>query len=577
MICSFVAAWKGKVVFMKLKYIKYYITAVVVAVTVLAGIFGSAGVVRSFAAEKTLVEIEAFYMDGAVEVGQHIDKTKISVTGHYVLNGKLTTSEIKSGFTVTPDVVTKEGTNVMTVFYQGCTATFTVEGKKIQYLSAEYVGKEVVVGQHIAKESVRVTAFFSDGTMSEITDFSIPVTEITEEGINMLTVVCGNKMTDFMVMGVAPRMVEQIYAYYYGDPVIVGNAVDKAKIEAEAFYNDGTIEKIKNFNLSPDTVTREGENKIILSYGGASTEIYVEGLAKEIESVSVKYTGYGVILGKTVDRNDVEVIATYNDGTTGRIDSFTLSGSLITMEGDNLVLVYCGYFVEEIIVPGVKGFSINYNNTIDELVFGTFGDYSMVTLAMKEGLAKNSFFISELPASVVERVVKRAIPTEEFIGFTITYDEDDFIKEFPMGIKVTVPEGYDPERFGVYYTPNQKTILAKLDGEFLDEAKTEYQFVVYEPGTYILVNAVSNLLVEEIVIDEEMDVKAGRNYSLKPLIFPINAENKKVTYWSSDEEVATVSENGNIRTYTEGTCEIWIEAQDGSGVRAIVTLNVKAR
>ena len=117
--------------------------------------------------------------------------------------------------------------------------------------------------------------------------------------------------------------------------------------------------------------------------------------------------------------------------------------------------------------------------------------------------------------------------------------------------------------------------MAKLDGEFLDEQRTVYQFIVYNPGTYVLIHEVSNLLVTEIEVEEDMFVRAGRNYSLTPVVIPSNAENKKISYWSSDESIATVSENGKIRTYEEGTCEIWIEAQDGSGVKAIITLHVK--
>lgn len=562
-------------VFMNIKNKKIYIIALFTAVLLFAALTGGVTAVKSFAAERTLVEIEAYYLDDAVEVGHSIDRENLVVTGYYVVNGTMTTAEIKDGYTVSPPVVSREGTNTMHVFYQGCTAKFTVEGKRIEFISAEYVGKDVTVGQQISKDSVKVTAYFSDGTETEITNFTVPVTLVMQEGMNTLRAVYGNKVAEFEVFGIPALAVEELVAFYTGEPVIVGNPIDKSKIDVQALYNDGTIKDVKNFLLTPSTVMREGENKVILSYGGATTEIFVEGLAREVVSITARYTGYGVQIGETVNKDDIEVIATYNDGTTEQITSFTMSGALITMEGDNIVLVYCDSFMEEITVIGYKAFTINYDNPMDTVIFGTFGDYSMVTLAMNEGVSRGSFFIGELMPSVVERVVQRAIPSEEFIAFTVTYDEDDMIKEFPMGMKVTVPEGYDPEQFGVYYTPNQKTILAKLNGKFLDETNTEYEFVICDPGTYIIVNAVSNLLVEEIVIAEEMNARVGRNYSLKPLVLPLNAENKEVSYWSSDEEIATVSENGNIKTYMEGTCDIWIEAKDGSGVRAIVTLNVK--
>ena len=54
----------------------------------------------------------------------------------------------------------------------------------------------------------------------------------------------------------------------------------------------------------------------------------------------------------------------------------------------------------------------------------------------------------------------------------------------------------------------------------------------------------------------------------------MTAENRDVEFWSTDEDVATVSDNGKIRTHSEGECEIWIEAQDGSGTYVVVMLEV---
>ena len=530
------------------------------------------------AATGILTNITAAYTGGAAVVGEEIDAADVYVTGYYVSGGKMSTAQIKDSFLITPATVQKEGENRMTVHYQGYTAEFSVTGKKVLFIEAEYTGKdEVTVGSEIPKKNLKVTAYYTDGSEEEISNYTLPVTRIYQKGTNTFSVLYGSYMATFTVQGKEALAIEELIAYYYGDDAIVGNEIDKTKVEVMALYNDGRIETVKNFTLSPSAPSKEGMNKIIVSYGGASATMEVYAREKIMESIEVKYIGQGVIVGKTVDANDIEVIATYDDGTKGRVTAFETSGSLISYEGDNIVLVYCDYFIEEIVVPGIKGFVINYDNSISQVLFGSNYENTTVTLALNKNLERNSFLISQLDTEVIEQAVQRVVPTEEFIGFTVTYDADDLIKEFPMAMKVTVPSGYDPEHFGVYYTPNQRTIMAKLNGEFTDEEKTEYQFIITNPGTYVIVHEVSSLLVTDIEIEEEMTVKAGRNYSLMPIVLPINAENKKLSYWSSDEEIATVSENGKLRTYQEGTCDIWIEAQDGSGVRAIITLYVKPR
>ena len=118
--------------------------------------------------------------------------------------------------------------------------------------------------------------------------------------------------------------------------------------------------------------------------------------------------------------------------------------------------------------------------------------------------------------------------------------------------------------------------MAKVIGDFLDEEKTEYEFVVYEPGMYIMVNEVTERLVTDIIVETDLELKVNRSYALNPVVFPLTAENRDVTYYSTDEDVATVSPNGKIRTRGEGTCEIWIEAEDESGVFVVVTVKVKS-
>ncbi len=548
---------------------------IIVAITAWFGTRPTAGAVQ------TLQEIEAYYTGPAVEVGKEINLKDIYVTARYYINdgfnGYEDYADIKKGFTINPSVVKSRGENKVVVSYLGKNYVITVEGKEVESITADYLGEEVYVGAAVPLNKVEVYASFSDGSYEQIRDFSLSVSKVSKEGLNMIPVTYKGKMANIYVYGKAPLAVTEIYADYIGLPVIAGNSISKNDILVNLLYNDGSYkEKVTNFNISPNYVQYEGENEITVTYGDVSTTVYVYGEERVITDMRARYTGFGVIVGKSVPKEEVEVVVTYNDGSDETIDDFELYGAEIFFEGENIVLVYCDSYMSEITVQGVKGFAANYDNALSNyFVSPDYGCYTEVTLGMNVGVETDKFSLRSADPEMLRYVVQRVVPTEEFVGFDLFYDDDEMVLQFPMAMKVTVPNSFDPEKFGVYYTPNRSTIMAKVNGDFVDEEKTEYEFIVYEPGVYVLVHEVSSRLVTEIIVETEVELKVNRSYSLNPVVFPLSAENREVSYWSTDEDVATVSQNGKIRTHSEGTCEIWIEAKDGSGVYVIVEVEVE--
>ena len=60
----------------------------------------------------------------------------------------------------------------------------------------------------------------------------------------------------------------------------------------------------------------------------------------------------------------------------------------------------------------------------------------------------------------------------------------------------------------------------------------------------------------------------GKSLTLKATVLPGNANNKSVTWNSSNEKVATVSSKGVIKTVENGKAVIVAKAKDGSGKKA---------
>ncbi len=562
---------------MKKKSVIKYILPVAVMVLVFTAWFGTR---QASGAVQRLEEIEAYYVGAAVEVGKEVNVKDIYLSAKYYVSsgqsGYYDYEDVKKGFTISPSVIKNKGDNPIVVTYKDKTCILTVPGKVAESITADYIGEDLYVGATIPVGKVEVYAYFSDGSYEKVRKFNLDSNTVAKAGSNTVTVVYEGKTAEIFINGKEPLAVEELMAYYIGKPVIAGNDISKNDIEVQALYNDGTIKQVKNFNISPSVAEQEGENEITITYGNMETVVQVYAEARYVTEMRARYVGPGVIVGKKVPKEEIEVIVTYNDGTDEAIDTYEMYGDEILFEGENMVLVYCDAFMEEIIVPGVIGFAANYDNAVTNYFASPdYSHYTEVTLGMSPELEPDKFMLRKADEDMVEYVVQRVVFTDKFIGFDLFYDDDEMVLQFPMAMKVTVPEDFDPERFGVYYTPNKATIMAKVDGEFLDEEQTEYEFIVYEPGTYILVDVESNRLVEEIIVQTEVELKENRSFSLNPMVFPLSAENREVTYWSSDEDVATVSKNGKIRTHSEGTCEIWIEAQDESGVFVIVTVEVK--
>ena len=564
---------------MKQKITKKYIRIAAMLFLLFCGFIGTKQVI---AATRTLEKLEGYYTGLPLEVGAKIDTRDIFLLAEYTVAEDYWTTtdyeEVKSGFKLSPSTVKQSGMNEIVVSYNNKTTVIYVEGKKVEYITAEYLGTEVYVGAKIPVDKFDVYAYFSDGTSKKIKNFKLSSAVIEKDGINLIVVTYEGKTAETYVYGKAPLAVEEIIAYYEGEPIIEGNPINKANIDVMVLYNDGTMKQVTNFNLNPTTVPEAGLNEITITYGGVSTVIDVYGLEKFIdpESVKVTYKGHGVELGDSVKPEDIEVKVTYNDNSTGTITDFGLYGETIWEEGINTVVVYNDEFSAEVVVYGIKGFSGDFSNGISQAFFDGNGAFSEVTLAITWGLEEDKFKLVETDMDILNRSIHRLISTQEFIAFELVYDDDEMVEEFPMGMKVTIPKGYDPEQFAVYYKTKYSTTMAKLDGKFMDEEKTEYQVIAYNPGIYILVNEASSVLVESIKVEtEQLTLNPRRNYDLNPIVYPANADNRSVTYWSSDEEVAVVSQSGKIKTLTEGSCEIWIEAADDSGVYTIIYLEVE--
>ncbi|HPE95971.1 MAG TPA: bacterial Ig-like domain-containing protein, partial [Bacillota bacterium] len=143
-----------------------------------------------------------------------------------------------------------------------------------------------------------------------------------------------------------------VIAKYIGDTLFVGSTIDKSDIKITALYSDGSTKDITSFTISPSTVKAAGNNTVTVTYSAKTTTVTVPGKAVTLAGISAKYNGSTLYVGDSIAKNDITVTASYSDGTTQKVTSFTISPSTVTAAGNNTVTVTYSGKTTTVTVPG---------------------------------------------------------------------------------------------------------------------------------------------------------------------------------------------------------------------------------
>ena len=107
----------------------------------------------------------------------------------------------------------------------------------------------------------------------------------------------------------------------------------------------------------------------------------------------------------------------------------------------------------------------------------------------------------------------------------------------------------------------QKVVLYKTNNQVVEYEVSELDSIVFVEAEAIL--------VQQIVLSEtSLALQPNDMRFLTAIVLPENAQNKVVTWQSSDINVAEVNQNGRVIANANGTCVITCSATDGSGVKA---------
>lgn len=520
--------------------------------------YGSKGLKIEYTGPKTVV------------VGQHIDKKKVKVSELF------SSGELKKvdDFTIDDTLIKQAGTNVFTITYGKVTGQFSVTGidKAPEKISAKYEGGDLVVGSMIDLSKVIVTVTYNDKTTEVLSSgFTIKPDKVVSIGSNTVTVFYKG-LRDTVNIKATEILPGSIVAVYNGGMVIEGSRIKRPEINVTAYFPDGKSKTITDFELSTETMNTVGIQEVIVTYKGVKASIYVPVTAKTVTSISAVYKGGALIQHSSIDRKDIVVTATYNDGTTANVSDYTISNTVAVDVGRNVFSIFYGGKTKDLIVEALPRLILG-RGTLTADVSGE--DYSTKITAfienqyVREGIQLETESVEKAD---IEKAVKRVHKTKKFLAFEMLAENFQFDENGYMITEVTIPQGMNPANVGVFYTPDKKKVMVQMTGGLVSSEL--YRFYAYRGGTYVIMEkAETDIGRQELREDDnrtpflvaslpnKMKVKEKRG--IKPFLLFANFTNDGFLYESGDEDVLTVSKEGLITAKAPGEASITVSSSVG--------------
>ena len=323
-----------------------------------------------------IVNITAEYVQtGAVYVTSDIEdlKPNLTVTATYNYNGDDGNPASERVYTYTLTGELKVGISVITVTYNGKSATFKVSVSELEVtgISANYAKKTNVYGNtplDELKANLTVTATYADGKSAEVTEYSLSgnLSDIDKNGMATITVTYKGFTATFKVqvetqpdpenpgdkLPVLLSGIEASIAKNNGQEVdytlYATSSLDELRsfIEVYAKYTDGTSSPLENYELSG--VLEAGKiSSIKVTYNGfvASVEVRVSEAA--LTSITANFNqGYTKVYASTAPASLsklLTVTAYYSDKTYKEVTDYSITGSLdVTVNGYATMYVQYG-------------------------------------------------------------------------------------------------------------------------------------------------------------------------------------------------------------------------------------------
>ncbi len=500
------------------------------------------------------------------KTGEELDLSGMVLTATYSDRSTKDITDMTQ-FTVSGYDKNKEGSQTITVTYEGKTAEFQVTVKE-EVIAVTLTGIKVKTqpakttyktGEELDLSGMVLTATYSDGSTKDITDttqFTVSGYDKNKEGSQTITVTYEGKTAEFQVTvteeglpvtltGIEVKTLPAKTAYKTGEEL------DLSGMVVMATYSDGSTKDITDttqFTVSGYDKNKEGSQTITVTYEGKTAEFQVtvteEGLPVTLMGIKVKTqpakTTYKT--GEKLDLSGMVVTATYSDGSTKDITDttqFTVSGYDKNKEGSQTITVtYKGKTAKF----QVKVTKVNRTKKVSSI--RTASASYKIAAGKKLNLSK-------------ELIIAPKNATNKKVTYKITKNNN---KKWAVlnskGSLTTKKKGAG------------KTITVTIKAKDGSGKKRSVKITIMK-------NAVTKISFKK----KTMSVKAGRTVKLKAIVNTNGRKaNKKLAWSSSKTKYATVNSKGKVTTKKAGigkTVKITAKATDGTGRKATIKIKIK--
>ena len=515
-----------------------------------------------------------------------VDTKKMKVNLVYTNNEKKTIKN--TDLTFENLQVKAPGPHIVTVRYGNMTGTLTVNGiaKTVEKISAKYTGLDLVVGTRIDPSKITVEVTNNDKSKEKITTgFTISPETVTKVGANTITVSYAG-YTDTVIIKATEIMPTSITATYNGGAVIEGSAINKSNILVTAYYPNGTNKTVTDFDLSMETMNKVGMQEVIVKYKNLTSTIYVPVTAKTVTALEAVYNGGALEQYESIDRKKLIVTATYNDGSRANVDDYFISSTTATKVGENLFTITYGAktttFTVDALARRITGMgslkaevsSENYSSTLTAFIQDQ---------VVREGIKLE---VEDIEYDIIKSAIKRVNngSTKKYIAFDLNVDSFQFDENQYMTAELTVPDGFDPAKVAVYFTPDRKKTMIQQTGGLV--ANNLYRFYIYSSGSYVIMeNNNNDITLQEmrdneqrkpfmvVSIDRSLPVKTKSK--IKPYVLFSSYKNEEFTYEVDNEDLMTISQTGEMKTKAAGTVNVTVTAKN-SGLTETYEVKIKS-
>ncbi|MCD8214044.1 MAG: bacterial Ig-like domain-containing protein, partial [Clostridiales bacterium] len=199
-----------------------------------------------------------------------------------------------------------------------------------------------VAGENFDRSGMVIEAVYSDGSTTEITDYSYSPTTLSESDTSVI-VTYGNYYTTIPISVSAKEITKiEVTTAPSKTEYVQGEVFNASGMVVTATYSDNTTADLASseYSYSSEALTTLGNIDFEISAANCTTTTPITVIEKEISSISVtqypdKISYYD---GQSFDSTGMIVQASYNDGSTAIISDYSISPTVLT-SGDTKVTV----------------------------------------------------------------------------------------------------------------------------------------------------------------------------------------------------------------------------------------------